>query len=122
MQPQSSTETIKQFRMGLGCSSELSGFRRDPHPDSKGPHSLVDASSNGCWRSRYTTRYTVCNYVMCDMYIYICGCLSILSSLIFSYLILSIIIYVYIYICNLSLISNSNCQQLYRWKIHPSPS
>ena len=56
-----------------------------PHLDSKGPRSLVDASSNGCWRSRYTTRYTVCNYVMCDIYIYTCGCLSILSPLLFSY-------------------------------------
>ena len=84
MQPQSSTETIKQFRMGLGCSSELSGFRRDPHLDSKGLHSLVDASSNGCWRSRYTTRYTVCNYVMCDIYIYTYVDVS-LSYLLFSY-------------------------------------
>ena len=86
--------------MGLGCSSELSGFRRDPHLDSKGLHSLVDASSNGCWRSRYTTRYTVCNYVMCDIYIYTHMWMSlylISSSLLLSYLFLSIIIYVYTY-------------------------
>ena len=94
-----------------------------PHLDSKGPRSLVDASSNGCWRSRYTTRYTVCNYVMSDIDIYIIYTYVdvSLSYLLFSSLILSIPIYHYlcIYICNLSIIiSNSNCQQLYRWKIH----